>query len=213
VILGVWKCPELSLIVPHVKGPIIRISPEELHVKDPEWYSELYPVGNRRRDKYAWFMSEGTNATSSATVKHETHRQRRSALAPSFSKQSVMAIEKSLIGPNISAMVERLDEYAESREAVVLGTVFSSITVDTVVQMWFGAEPGQTSRWGFFPKWTQVIQPLLTGSHFLRHFPFAFNLFRLVPKSYLEKMDGISFLFNLQAVSIALTLASLVLIP
>ncbi|KAH8723051.1 cytochrome P450 [Phaeosphaeriaceae sp. PMI808] len=183
-----------------IYGPIVRISPEELHVKDPEWFNELYPVGNRKRDKYVWFLSEGTNATSSATVRHDVHRQRRSALAPSFSKQSVMAIEETLIRPNIAAMLERLDEYAQSETVVVLGTVFSSLTVDTLVQMWFGAESGQTYRWGFFPKWTEVIQPLLTGSHFLRHFPFAFALFGLIPKSYLEKMDGISFIFNLQAI-------------
>ena len=175
-------------------------------MKDPAWCNELYPVGNRKRDKYAWFLSEGTDATSSATVKHDVHRQRRSALAPSFSKQSVMAIEDPLIRPNIASMVGRLDEYARSGTAIVLGTVFSSITVDTVVQMWFGADPGQTSRWDFFPKWTEVIQPLLTGSHFLRHFPSAFMLFGLMPKSYLEKMDGIAFIFNLQAVGSVLHL-------
>lgn len=119
-----------------------------------------------------------------------------------------MAIEEPLIRQNIATMLERLDDYAQSGTVVVLGTVFSSLTVDTVVQMWFGAQPGQTGRWDFFPKWTEVIQPLLTGSHVLRHFPSLFYLFSLMPKTYLEKMDGISFIFNLQAVSSTLALAS-----
>ncbi|PGH15364.1 hypothetical protein AJ80_05548 [Polytolypa hystricis UAMH7299] len=187
-----------------IYGPIVRISPNELHVKDPDWVSELYPVGNRRRNKYAWFLSEGTGATSSATVEHDLHRQRRSALAPSFSKQSIMTLEETLIQPNISALCTQFDAHASANSPIVLGTAFASLTVDSVVQIWYGAPPAQTSRWKGFPRWTKAIPPLLTGSHFLRHFPKAFYLLALLPNSLLSRMDGISFIFGLQKESAGL---------
>ncbi|GFF55322.1 trichodiene oxygenase [Aspergillus udagawae] len=181
-----------------IYGPIVRISPHELHVKDPEWYSELYPPGNRKRDKYPWFLSEGTNATSSATVHHHVHRQRRSTLSPSFSKQSILSHEATLIEPAISSMCGSLDEYARQGTPVVLGTVFASLTVDVVLQIWFGASPGQTRRWDFFPSWTEMLPPLLGGSHFLRHFPQAFLLFGLLPSSVVKGRPDFAFIFNLQ---------------
>ncbi|KAI1912869.1 hypothetical protein LOZ61_003073 [Ophidiomyces ophidiicola] len=187
-----------------IYGPIVRISPSEIHIKDPEWVTELYPLGNRKRNKYAWFLSEGTNATSSATVHHDVHRQRRSALAPSFSKQSVVSFEETVIRPNISTMCSQLDAFARNGNPVVLGTVFSSLTIDSVLQMWYGAPPAQTNSWSFFPRWTDVIQPLLTGSHFFRHFPKSFYFLILVPKSVLDKMEGLSFIFGLQKETSAL---------
>ena len=43
-------------------GPIIRINPSEIHVKDPDWYNELYTSSTRRRDKSACSLvaQEGT---------------------------------------------------------------------------------------------------------------------------------------------------------
>lgn len=179
----------------------MRISPEELHIKDPDWVTELYPIGNNRpRDKYAWFLSEGTNATSSATVQHHVHRQRRSTLAPSFSKQSIMSVEKSIIRPSIDAMCNHLDDFARDGTPVAVGTAFASLTVDSVLQIWYDASPGQTRHWPFFPAWTEPFPALLNASHLLRHFPKAFLFLAFIPKAYWNRMPGISLIFNLQQV-------------
>jgi hypothetical protein len=51
IILGgqyVFKTVEL-----HKKyGPIIRVNPEEVHIGDSDFFPELYPTSNRRRDKW-----------------------------------------------------------------------------------------------------------------------------------------------------------------
>lgn len=61
-------------------GPIIRISPDELHVNDPEFYDTLY-VRAGRRDKYRYFSGRfGFASDALSTVDHETHRMRRKAL-------------------------------------------------------------------------------------------------------------------------------------
>ncbi|KAG9243560.1 cytochrome P450 [Calycina marina] len=82
-----------------VYGPIVRINPHEIHVKDSAWAESLYagPSGGIR-DKYppAAYMI-GTPDSSKfellfGTVSHGTHRKRRAAIGPFFSKARVTAL-------------------------------------------------------------------------------------------------------------------------
>ena len=54
---GTYNCLLLQLFGPFSKffiGPIVRISPFELHINDQEYYDELYSGSSKKRDKYEW---------------------------------------------------------------------------------------------------------------------------------------------------------------
>jgi hypothetical protein len=72
-------------------GPTVRIGPDDLHVNDPEFLPELYPVGGRLRDKYRRVMQViDFNNAALSTVEHDVHRMRRDAMLPGCKSARLM---------------------------------------------------------------------------------------------------------------------------
>lgn len=89
-------------------GPILRISPYELHITDPSFIHEIYAVSNRRRDRWEWSTRPGGfNGSVGGTNPHELHRKRRAALNPFFSKASIRKLQHE-IDEKAVQLVQRL---------------------------------------------------------------------------------------------------------
>lgn len=70
-------------------GPIVRITPTELHIEDPDYYEQLYSRSGRR-DRYDYFLGRSGYASDAfSTSDHYLHRLRRAALNPMFSKKQI----------------------------------------------------------------------------------------------------------------------------
>ncbi|KAF2230818.1 cytochrome P450 [Viridothelium virens] len=81
-----------------IYGPIIRINPDEIHVRDSSWV-EVLEIGPTHgvRDKYppAPHMA-GTPDGIFGTIPHRLHRQRRAVISSFFSKASVASKESRI---------------------------------------------------------------------------------------------------------------------
>ncbi|KAI1122292.1 cytochrome P450 [Nemania abortiva] len=77
-------------------GPIVRISPHELHVNDPLFFDVIYRQEGRW-DKYAWIVDAFTARGSTIFVAdHAVHKARRQPLSPFFSKARVATQQEML---------------------------------------------------------------------------------------------------------------------
>jgi cytochrome P450 len=111
-------------------GPIIRISPWEVHISDPDYYPTLYcsSASQQKRDKTAWFTKAfGLDLSTFGTVDHDTHKLRRGALGFYFSMTSVRKLE-ALIRDRALALVKRFDEFKESGEVLMASWAFSAFS-------------------------------------------------------------------------------------
>ncbi|KAI1505577.1 putative flavonoid 3-hydroxylase [Biscogniauxia marginata] len=72
-------------------GPIVRINPHEIHVRDSTWLTTLYTGSSSgKRNKYAPFANVGgTPKATFGTVAYDLHRLRRAAINPLYSKSAV----------------------------------------------------------------------------------------------------------------------------
>ncbi|KAF2089278.1 putative P450 monooxygenase [Saccharata proteae CBS 121410] len=158
-------------------GPIIRINPYELHVSDPEFTDELYGRPGRKQDKYDWSASMfGNSASVLATVPHDHHRIRRSALSHYFSKQSVTRLE-----PLVRASIETLCKRIEGPY-------------------------GFLKKENFAPEWLKLQMSESELSLLNKQFPFLIPFVTSLPRWAIKLVDGkgyiahhVSFLENITA--------------
>ncbi|KAJ5548340.1 benzoate 4-monooxygenase cytochrome P450 [Penicillium frequentans] len=135
-------------------GPIIRISPEEVHIDDPDFL-----VG---------------------TQYHETHRIRRAALNPFFSKASVAKLIPVMWGP-INIVCDRLGEACKSKESVNLKYLFSAITLDIMTAYCFSQEPNAVFSPDFCRKEHDDLDAFVEVSLLNSHIPWVMRAIYSLP--------------------------------
>jgi len=107
---------------------IIRISPLEIHIADPDFFSELYTGNGRKRDVDRWFSDQfGANESHFTTSNHDLHRERRAALAPLFSIATVRNLQP-VIEERVDKLLERIRDFREKGEVLDLTLAFPALT-------------------------------------------------------------------------------------
>lgn len=171
------------------KGPIVRINPHELHIRDPEFYDELYAPASKKRDKYKdWVILSGTPDASFSTVSHSHHRVRRNALNPFFSKKAVQRVEP-LIVEKVERLSARLAEAAHSGREVRLDAAFMALTMDIICHYAYGESYNYLSHDDFRVGWKTAVISALENGILLRNFPWALPLLKSIPYSVLKVLQ------------------------
>ncbi|KAI0855717.1 cytochrome P450 CYP682H1 [Xylaria cubensis] len=118
-------------------GPIVRITPYEVHFSDPEFIEELYPTGGRQIEKPSWFaLLTGTPHSIVSTRDHNLHRQRRNALSSFFSTASIHRFE-DIMKKHMGKLLARLDASGRAKEVVRIHDVFKAVASDIITMYAF----------------------------------------------------------------------------
>lgn len=112
-------------------GPIVRISPYELHINDPPYYEKLYRQEGRW-NKYDWsYDAFGAPMSSVCTVDHDIHKRRRAPLNAFFSKVSV-ASRQDMIQRFANKLCDRFAQFEGS--TVNVTAAISAFTRDVAMK-------------------------------------------------------------------------------
>jgi hypothetical protein len=105
-------------------GPIVRITPDELHISDPGFLDTIYASTSSRRHKYSYQLSTlRVPGSGGGTPHHDVHKKRRDSLSPFFSKRNVMALEP-VITEKVEQLCQVISDHAERRTVLNLSDVF-----------------------------------------------------------------------------------------
>ncbi|TGO37628.1 hypothetical protein BHYA_0092g00110 [Botrytis hyacinthi] len=138
-------------------GPIIRISPYELHVIDPALFEKLYRQDGRWH-KYSWAL-DGFSAGGAiiCTADHDTHKARRLPLNAFFSKVQV-SNKQDLIRRNVQKLCDLISQCTRTGQIVNLGTATNAFTRDVPTEFILGKSYNSLDKEDFDARMTNVFQ-------------------------------------------------------
>ncbi|TVY80571.1 Cyrochrome P450 monooxygenase [Lachnellula suecica] len=171
------------------EGPIVRISPNELHVNDPDFYATLFST-NAPRNKFPFYVDQfALPGSGFSTIDHYHHRLRRQPLSPFFSKKSVQRLE-----PRISQMIEklcsRIDEFKRSGQPVPMRLAYSCMTTDLITLYAFDAHSKHLDDKDFSPEWNKTIGSVTALGNTMKQIPWVYTMVDFLPDSVVAALSS-----------------------
>lgn len=165
-------------------GPIIRIGPDEVHIKDNHYIDEVYPSDPRRKRNKStlFFWMVGTDEfgdhSAGATIDHDAHRAKRASMAPYFSARMVQDLEPRILG-KVQFLKEKILAMAASDELLELRNAMSGLTLDVISEYSFGSSFGALETRDFGRPLNNILLKGVKVHPFARIFrPLAIAIFR-----------------------------------
>lgn len=177
----IWKIQEFH----EQYGPIVRISPFEVHINDPDFFETLYAASNtNRKDRWHWYTAGlGLPLCTMASDEQGLHRRRRAAMSPFFSKQNVRKLEP-LIEERASTLASKLERLAANGEVAPLNLAYPAYmngndfqtpqtskadNIDVVVKYSLGHCDHRIEAEGFDPSFHEISFAAGSSSNIMRH--------------------------------------------
>jgi hypothetical protein len=107
----------------HRYGPVVRITPDEVHLADPENYDKIYYMGTKYWKSPIFYNALCVPNSSFGTPPNEIHKVRRGALNPMFSRQKVLELE-GIVQEKAEKVCTRMRQGVETNQPVDLHHAF-----------------------------------------------------------------------------------------
>lgn len=173
-----------------LSGPIIRISPHELHVNDPAFIDTLYAAGGKaKRNKYVFYTKQfGLAQAGFGSVSHDLHRLRRTPFNRFFSRQSVQRLEPAVrrVVDKLCAQLER--NFAGTGCPVNLTDAFGCMATDVVSRYAFGYSYDFLESDTFLPNLTKGIDAGMALGATVKQFPWLLSFLHSLPEAWTRSL-------------------------
>ena len=171
-----------------MKGPIIRIRPDELHILDPEYYDTIYSRSAKRDKHHIQTQRLGYTKDVFSTAPHDLHRSRRSSLNPFFSRQKIEDYQ-SVILSHVNNLCNVIESYQNEGNVLAVDRMWTALTTDVISNYAFGKPMGHVKSPGFKDSFIEstvlLTQAMLAGVHF----PWLMPLLDKIPVHITKKMQ------------------------
>ncbi|KAL4805142.1 cytochrome P450 [Aspergillus unguis] len=170
-------------------GPVVRITPDELHFLDADLWETVFSKSGRV-DKYDWLSSRFGNDTSVlTTAPHDLHRIRRGALNPFFSRQRIIGLQDA-IRQKLDVLVSRVAEYEKLNAPMPIHRAYMAFSEDVIMRYCFGHDYAALSKDGFAPILHDVFVGVTMAGNAALQFPLLPKIMNALPQSWIQSIDS-----------------------
>ncbi|TVY88201.1 Cytochrome P450 monooxygenase, partial [Lachnellula willkommii] len=162
-----------------IYGPIVRVTPNEIHIKDSQFFDTFYAYP--KIQKYGWDVRLGNGNAIFATVHPAVHRRRRGALNPMFTRGAVLKLVP-VIRDKLELLCKRLDGFEESRTPVNFTRAYSAMTGDIIMEYFFGFTYKHVEAPEFL-SFHEAYMGFASAGHIAAQFPWFLPLMNSIPDS------------------------------
>lgn len=187
-------------------GPVVRISPGEIHVRDSAFFDTLHPgPGGRKTHRDKWHRANRANGAPGSLASagpHSLHRARRAAVNPYFSRAAIAQLEAESIRAKVELLCERLQEHASplssgasagtgggGEEVVDVGAAMTALTLDVISEYCYGDCYDCLRDPAFAPQWKRAMQGGFESTNVTKHFIWLLRLVNSLPAWLAVKMN------------------------
>jgi cytochrome P450 len=171
---------------------VIRITPSEIHINDPEFYDTLYERA-ARRDRYSYFAGRfGYASDIFSTTHHDLHRMRRKPLNPMFSAKRISQFQP-VIREKVTRLCERLAEYQKDGRILPLHLALIATSVDIITDYAFGRAYNHLDSPNFEDSKTlhHALTTIYVTGQLALHLPILFPILDLFPDWFTTKFQPV----------------------
>ncbi|PNY20708.1 Trichodiene oxygenase [Tolypocladium capitatum] len=170
-------------------GPIVRITPWEVHIADAEYYEVLFNNKTRYSKIEKLRYRFGLHLSSFDTIDHGHHHMRRSAVSPFFARQKIIDFS-----PQIQDMADRMvtrlaTEFGSRAKAVDMNEAYAAFVSDAINYYTFAISYNFLDYPDFVTPFTTSIRKLAMSLHIAGHFPWFLTIMQAVPESVVQLLN------------------------
>lgn len=114
------------------------------------------------------------------TIDADLHKLRRGAIAPFFSKRSILALEP-MLKDKVDKVCTRLTEFQKIKQPIDLRLLFSCMTTDIITEYAFPHCFDLLSSPDLAPEWRETFASGLRNFQWFKHYPFLWQVIRSIP--------------------------------
>ena len=122
-----------SLLIPGL-GPIVRITPHEVHISDPNYLNELYSM-KARLDKDPWFYSWlNRNGSIFATSDADLHKIRSAPIKKALSSAGIWRVEH-VLKHYVKSLVTCMEKARDSGQSISMEDAYRAFAIDIITEI------------------------------------------------------------------------------
>ena len=164
---------------------MIRITPNEVHLRDPNNYDKIYHVGTPYSKDPLFYGAFGNPNSSFTTPSNELHRVRRSGLNSFFSKKVVLELE-DIVQEKVEKLSTLVSRALDSRRAVDMHHGLRAVSIDVITDYAFGKSYDLLDRPDLGLQFFTLVHKIGPAAWVFRQWPWLKPFAMMVPKPIMK---------------------------